>query len=181
MWVCVGVYIYVKSLIYITFLCKKVEIRNKFWKAVFVNITFLANGKIKPMYWGKTLYNIHSPTTFPQSQPFFISNNNNSNNIKEPSNWSCKESGCGGENRWLLQKLSGEQGQENRKQSQLSCRLFELSIDYLFHKSIVPKAQISLTNNFKKHQGCLKTVQLLRSISVSSLTFIFCKHFRTPR
>lgn len=60
------------------------------------------------------------------------------------------ECGWGAENIWSLKQFSEEQGQENRKQSQLSCKLFELLIDYVFCKSTVPRAQKNLTNYFKR-------------------------------
>lgn len=90
------------------------------------------------------------------------------------------ECGWGAENIWSLKQFSEEQGQENRKQSQLSCKLFELLIDYVFCKSTVPRAQKNLTNYFKRK----KKLRLLedslvkkkkRSIFVFSLTFIFHK------
>lgn len=48
------------------------------------------------------------------------------------------ECGWGAENIWSLKQFSEVQGQENRKQSQLSCKTFELLIDYGFCKSTCP-------------------------------------------
>lgn len=62
------------------------------------------------------------------------------------------ECGWGAENIWSLKQFSEVQGQENRKQSQLSCKLFELLIDYGFCKSTVPRARKRLTSYFKKRK-----------------------------
>lgn len=75
--------------------------------------------------------------------------------IKLLSNWSYMECGWGAENIWSLKQFSEVQGQENRKQSQLSCKLFELLIDYGFCKSTVPRAQKRLTSYFKKEKSRL--------------------------
>lgn len=90
------------------------------------------------------------------------------------------ECGWGAENIWSLKQFSEEQGQENRKQSQLSCKLFELLIDYVFCKSTVPRAQKNLTNYFKRKKKIKAARRQFskkkkRSIFVFSLTFIFHK------
>ena len=96
--------------------------------------------------------------------------------IKLLSNWSYMECGWGAENIWSLKHFSEEQGQENRKQSQLSCKLFELLIDYVFCKSTVPRAQKNLTNYFKKK----KKSRLLEDSLVVKIYFCVLLDFYLP-
>lgn len=65
------------------------------------------------------------------------------------------DSGKEWKTKWFLQQFNDEQGQEERKLSQIELQtFFELFIDYVSCKSTVPKAHTSLVNNFRKRQGC---------------------------
>lgn len=65
------------------------------------------------------------------------------------------DSGKEGKTKWFLQQFNDEQGQEERKLSQIELQtFFELFIDYISCKSTVPKAHAGLMDNFRKRPGC---------------------------